>query len=748
MIKEARSHNPDFAYLASDLFESSSRKLIITTTIICGVWLLGLASYKSGQISSEILPPMALTCLTFLGSYRLISKKLLAAQILWLTGVLLTITLALVIFQQPDIAFLYALIPLMAVVMIGWQVALIAGALTTGLLLGFAFWPGAGFLPPGQIAPVVFGGILAGFVGWSAFSPFLIMVEWSTENLRRVAQSLEEARNQRMELRQIQEDMLHANNELNRLSIRLKVMTEKAEEARRMKEEFVANVSHELRTPLNMIIGYTDLIMKSPQVYSKRLPARLLADISSIQRNSQHLVDLINDVLDLSQVDAGRMALTKRWTSLQEIIDAAIIAVKPFYETKNLYLRTELPQNEMLIYCDSTRLREVILNLLSNAGRITEQGGVLVGVVEDHDNVVIRVKDTGPGITPEDQVKIFEPFSQLDRMLHHRTGGSGLGLSISKRFIELHDGKMWFESEVGTGTTFYFSIPTGISSQSLAARGGLPRWINRYVEYIPRSRPNKAPSPQYIPRLVVVENERAFQHLFSRYADHVEIVPAESLEMAIQLMKESPAQAVIMNTQAFENDQAFTPAVPLPYNTPVISCWVPGKEEVARRLGVVEYLLKPTRQEDLIAAFDRFNKLELSLLMVEDDPETIQLFARIISANRPDFRVIRASNGREALDLMRARQPEAVLLDLMLPDLDGYQVLREKAADPAISSIPVVIVSANDPVGAQVISSQFAVRRTSGLSVQEFLECVMAIVGTLNSELQKPDPLQPETAPE
>ena len=738
-IQQARSHNPDFAELTGDLFEASSRKLILTTTIICGGWLLELAAYQSGAISSEILAPMLLAGLSFIISFRMSSHRLLAAQVLWLGGMLLTITAALVIFRQPEIAFLYALIPLMAVVMIGWQMALACGGLTLALLLAFAFWPGVQILAPAQIGLVAFGGVLAGFVGWSAFSPFLMMLEWSTENYRLVSRSLEEARNQRVELRQTQEDMQHANSELNRLSLRLKVMTEKAEEARRMKEEFVANVSHELRTPLNMIIGFTDLIMKSPQVYSKRLPARLLADISSIQRNSQHLAELINDVLDLSQVDAGRMALTKHWTSIQEIINAAIIAVRPLFESKNLYLRTQLPEHEMMIYCDSTRLREVILNLLSNAGRITQQGGVMVRVSDETEQVVVQVQDSGPGITPEDQQKIFEPFSQLDRMLHHRTGGSGLGLSISKRFVELHDGKMWFESEMGVGTTFSFSVPTGISAPFAGERVAALRWINSYIEYLPRTRPNKAPLPQIVPRLVVVEKEHAFQRLFSRYADHVEIVSADTLEIAVEQMKASPAQAVILNQQHVEHDDPAIAAA-MPYNTPIISCWVPGRDEAARRLGVVEYLLKPTRQEDLIAAFDRFQQPELNLLIVDDDPETQQLFARIFSANRPGYRVIRASSGQEALDLMRVRQPQAVMLDLMLPNLDGYEVLREKAADPAIRPIPVVVVSSNDPVGAQVISSQFMVHRTSGLSVQEFLECILAIVGTLNPEGHRPDP--------
>jgi signal transduction histidine kinase/DNA-binding response OmpR family regulator len=748
--QEARKRDPDFRSLSEELTATASRDLILSTTIAAGFCIFARAAYLSGQVSEEFLALMLLTVLTFGGSLWLLNRRLLAGQLAWLAGFAITVTVSIFIFRLPEIAFLYALIPFMAVTMIGWQAGLISG----GIILGVLAWlanlslSDSGFsmvvVSTSMLWTIVFASLLSGLIGWSAVSPLLVMLEWSSDNYRTAMERLEEARSQRMELHQVQEDLVHANNELSRLSSRLQVMTERAEDARRTKEEFVANVSHELRTPLNMIIGYTDLIMKSPQVYGKRLSARLLADISSIQRNSQHLVELINDVLDLSQVDAGRMALTKRWTSIQEVLEGAIIAVRPLFESKGLYLKIESPGEPRMVYCDRTRLREVALNLLSNAGRITTQGGVVVRVVDQGNHLVVSVQDTGPGITPEDQVKIFEPFSQLDRMLNHRTGGSGLGLSISKRFVELHNGKMWFESQLGLGTTFYFSIPVGEPSDLGDLKPGLPRWINRYVEYIPRTRPNKAPLPEYVPRIMIVEKERNVQRLFTRFADSLEIVPADSLEEAAQQLQVSPAQAVILNTQ--ENVDGIAGVSAIPSHTPIITCWVPGKDEAALHLGVVQYLLKPARQEDLIAALDRFEKPGLNLLVVDDDPETMQLFARIISINRPGYHVTRASTGREALELMGSRHPDAVMLDLILPDLNGYQVLQEKAQDPAISAIPVIIVSSNDPVGVPMISDQFVVRRTSGLSVQEFMECILAVAGTLNAELRKPGPLPPAGA--
>ena len=288
---------------------------------------------------------------------------------------------------------------------------------------------------------------------------------------REAQRNLEEAREQRLELIQTEEDLRKANGELARLSDRLRVLQRVAEEARQAKAEFVANVSHELRTPLNMIIGFTEIIARSPQVYGGKLPVALLTDIAAIRRNSQHLANLVNDVLDLSQVEAGRMALTKEWTALPEVIEAAIAAVKPFYDSKGLYLRADVSADLPQVFCDGTRVREVIINLLSNAGRFTERGGVDVGCHREAAEIVVSVTDTGPGISQQDQKRVFQPFQQLDSSTRRRHGGSGLGLTISKQFVEMHGGRMWVESpadgdkngqnrapQLGPGTRISFSL--------------------------------------------------------------------------------------------------------------------------------------------------------------------------------------------------------------------------------------------------------------------------------------------------
>jgi signal transduction histidine kinase len=735
---------PEHLELSNELLETATRKQVIATTVISSAWLLMIASFQSGKISMIVVPTIVLICFSFWAVYSLISKNLKLAQIVWLVCFAATVTTALLLFGKSEIGYLYALLPLMAITTLGWQAAVLTGSALVALLFTLTFWPGLALISYFQIGMISFGAILSGFIGWSAISPLLTMVAWTSYSYRMASENLEEARNQRLELKQVQEDLLLANNEQVRLSNSLKVMTEKAEEARRVKEEFVANVSHELRTPLNMIIGFTNLIIKSPQAYAKRLPVRLLADIASIQRNSQHLVELINDVLDLSQVDAGRMAMTRQWSLLEEIIDSAVVAVEPLFHSKGLYLEKDVQEKNLQVYCDSTRIREVVLNLLSNAGRLTEQGGIIVRAWRENEALVVSVTDTGPGISSEDQNRLFEPFQQLDTMLHHRTGGSGLGLSISKRFVEMHEGKMWLESEVGRGTTFFFQIPERPHHDVDEWKPTASRWVNPYQEYIPRQRASRAPHPVYAPRFVIVDPEHTIQHLFERYLDSVTLLSASNLEDAASQMANLSAQVMVVNTPYLEEERLA--ALQLPPNLPVISCWIPGRDEAARRLGVIHYLLKPVEQDLLLSALDKLGKEKMSVLLVDDDLETLHLFARIISTARPSFRVIRASSGQEALQVMKERRPDVVLLDLILPDINGFEILAEKRKDAEICDIPVIVVSSTDPSGIPIVANRFSLHRSGGLSIREFIACLMSVNESLNPSLQKSYPEQTKSA--
>jgi signal transduction histidine kinase/CheY-like chemotaxis protein len=560
---------------------------------------------------------------------------------------------------------------------------------------------------------------------WASLGCAFQAVAWWHSTYERMRDLLEEARGQRLELKEAQADLLLANQELARVSERLRAMAEVAEEARRAKEEFVANVSHELRTPLNMIIGFSEMITRAPQVYGTDLPPKLLADIEVILSSSRHLASLVDDVLDLSQVDAGRMALRREWTSLAEIVRAAAVAVTPLFESKKLWLRVEVPEDLPPLYCDTVRIRQVILNLLSNAGRYTDQGGATLRVRREQDELIVSVSDTGPGIAPQDQESIFEPFAQVDSSLRRRHGGTGLGLAISKRFVELHGGQMWFESQVGQGTTFYFSLP--VEHARPAHEASFTRWFSPYHEYEPRTRPSRAPRARLAPRFVVLEPGETLQRLLSRYYEGAEVVPVRSFDEAIREVSRLPAQALIINDHSPGQSAGPERVTDLPYGTPLIQCWLPGREEAAERLGLVRYLVKPVSREALLEVLDGLERPIRTVLLVDDEPEALQLYSRILSSADRGYRVLRALTAQRALMLLRQRRPDVVLLDLVMPGMDGYALLREKSQDPAIASIPVIAITAQDPARGPIAASSLTIARSGGLHLQDVLNAVEAI---------------------
>ena len=721
-----------FQAIAREVQEQATRALLLFLSLMIGGSMIYITLIHSGHVDLRLVPVFVLGVLLSHQLFCLVEQKIVLAQVSFLIGLALFFSAVLVILRVPEIAFLFTLLPLLAALLSGWPAVLAVLVLTPllfhGLTLGFGFEN----IPSSYISFLFFGGSLLGGAGLAVITPLMSIVQWSIEHYDNASRNLEEVRSQRLELKQIQDDLFLANKELSRLSSNLKVMTEKAEEARRAKEDFVASVSHELRTPLNMIIGYTDLMMKSPRSYGKALPSRLLADIASIQRNSEHLVDLINDVLDLSQIDAGRMALNRSWASIQQIVGTAVDAIQPLFQSKQLYLKQSLPDRDVLIFCDSIRIREVVLNLLSNAGRYTDRGGVTLTVTADDQQVTVCVQDTGKGIEPKDLECIFEPFQQLDPLLHHQTGGSGLGLTISKRFIEMHGGKMWLESETGQGTTFYFSISISKQPDEIPPAASSVRWINPYFEYRQREHPFKAPLPPVSIRFVVVETENSIQRLFHRYMESAEVSAFKQVESAVDNLHKTAAQGLIINSSTNEN-MLLLQGEASQFAVPVITCWIPGRDEAARRLGVTHYLIKPIRQEVLLAQLDEMEKPKLNILLVDDDRETLHLFARIISIARPHYSVLRAESGPEALKTMRQRKPDVILLDLLMPGMDGFEVLRQKASDENIAAIPVIVVSSNDPTGLPVISNEFTVRMPNGFTVREFLDCILAIQAVFNA---------------
>lgn len=493
----------------------------------------------------------------------------------------------------------------------------------------------------------------------------------------------------------------------------------------------------------NTSIGFCELILNKPETYGKRaIPAALLADLKVILRNSQHLAGLINDVLDLSQIDAGQMTLEKEWCDFTDILESALTAIRPLYESKGLYLKADYASELPKVYCDRTRIREVFLNLLSNAGRFTDQGGVSVRAWLEDKTVNVSVTDTGSGIAEESREKLFEPFHQAEGSIYRRYGGTGLGLSISKRFVELHDGKMWVDSELGKGATFSFRLPVAPLTQPV---GGAARWFNQYAvlserAWLPSNRPVDTP-----PRLVIVENGDDLRRLLQRSLEGFEIVTAQNIRAALDEINQAPSQAVVINDLSFSYPLRDLADELTQLQTPLIICSVPGLAEATGELGVQDYLVKPISQEKLLGALGRIPGVS-SILLADDDPDAQQLYRRMLGTANAHYRVLRASNGIEALEILTVETVDLILLDLTMPEMDGFQFLSVKASREEIRDIPVILISARDPFGQPVASQALAVVRSGGFSAHLMAACIEALSAIL-SPVSEPVSARTQTHP-
>ncbi len=665
------------------------------------------------------------------GAYYLASRHLLRAHALLLGAAAALLPLAVMASHQPLLITFYAGLPALAVILIGWPAGIAAtlyAAVVPRVLAG------AGLAPelPGNYAAVLTGlAALAALISWSAVNALLELAETALLGLERAQVDVDEARSQRLELKQVEADLLQATREQARLLERLKAMNQIAEEARQSKQEFIAKVSHELRTPLNMIIAYSELITQSPKLYGGRIPPALMADMSVILRNSQHLSNLVDDVLDLSQIDAGRMALSKSWVDLRAIAAEAAEAVRPLFQTKGLYLEVDAPASLPQVYCDPTRIRQVLMNLLSNAGRFTVEGGVRVRLWALDDQLQFSVQDSGPGIDLRDQEHLFEPFQQIDTSIRQSHGGSGLGLNISKQFVEMHEGRIWLQSTPGEGTTFFVNLPVAPAPIDELTPPAARRWVHPYDTYVPRTRPRVAPVPEVKARYVVMENGHTLERLLTRYMGNVEAVRVQSTDEALRVLSESPARAFVVSAALLpQHSWPDAPWGKLPYDTPLLVCWLPS-DAAPEQPGVVQYLVKPVNRAQLEEAMLALGPHVRKVLVCDDEPDILRLFLRMLAGLSHGYQIFTATSGVEALAALREVHPDALILDLLMPQMTGFELLQEKAKDPQLRDIPVIVASSLDPFKQPIVSNQMFVARGGGLSSRDLLQCIESLSAVL-----------------
>lgn len=614
-----------------------------------------------------------------------------------------------------------------------------AGAVAIASLLGLVVLRTTTGAPDGWQTGIAVIAIVTTFVLTISVQHTVVdIAAWSRSYYLQAVRIMQENRTAVGALQQALDDLAHANRQMTLLYERQTVLQRMAEEAERTKSAFVAKVSHEFRTPLNMIIGLASVMIENPRMYGRALPTSLLEDLRIIYRNCDHLASLVNDVLALSQLQSGNVVLHREALDLAATINEALDVVRPLISQKKLDLKVELPHQLGPITADRTRMRQIILNLLSNAARFTDKGTISVRAGEQDGQVIIAVADSGPGIPAADMERIFEPFCQGSEQVWREKGGSGLGLTISKQFVELHGGRIWLESEVGVGTVFFVALP--LVEASTAAR--LPgSWISREWQWRERTNRGSLPTLPDRPRVVVYDPTAEIEPELSSYGAQVEVVACAGMADVIDEAHKTPAHAVLLGANSVAGLlQLLHAAAPQLPDTPVLGWALPLRTASALRAGADQYLVKPLSLPALKQKLAAVSQPLRRVLVADDDEEARRLLARMLALHDAGIVVAEAADGEEALQLLHEQDFDLLLLDMMMPRLNGLQVLEALRSDARTCGMPVIMISAQDLYATQPVCSEMVITLGAGIKLGKALECTVGVAQILFNPLQAPHP--------
>lgn len=476
-----------------------------------------------------------------------------------------------------------------------------------------------------------------------------------------------------------------------------------AEEANKLKSYFLSMVSHELRTPLNLINGLSEILLQKQDVH-KQLPDQYHKDIKQIYSSAQHLGRLIRDVLDLASSEIGQLRLENELLDLSETLEMVVATGQQMAKDKGLEWEDSLPSVQPWVWGDRTRLRQVALNLVSNAIKFTSHGKVRLQVEVEANNIVVAVSDTGLGVSPKEQTLIFDEFRRSEQSLVRGYGGLGLGLAISKRLVEMHGGEIGVRSsgEEGVGSTFFFTLPQIEPEVIHKEQLSLPLRSGQTVLLLTGQSGN---------------GERLHNHLLQKGYEVSMVHVDKSGDWLSSVVKTSPGAVVL--DMGIAPKQGWNILKLLEENpaTQAIPVILYSLNEDQGAMLELDYLTKPIGTVELEQALEYHTltsderKTEKVFLIVDDDPATLEMHVRIVQARfEAQHQILKARNGREALKLMQEKQPDLVLLDLMMPELDGFEVLEAMREKPATRDIPVIVLT------GQMLTEKEMVRLNRGVA--------------------------------
>jgi PAS domain S-box-containing protein len=464
-----------------------------------------------------------------------------------------------------------------------------------------------------------------------------------------------------------------------------------SEQATRAKSDFVASMSHELRTPLNAIIGYSEILLEDAQSAGRESET---ADLRKIQDAGKHLLGLIDNILDLSKIEAGKMTLYLETFELRPMIDGVAATVTALARKTGNALVVNCADEVGTTHSDVTKVRQILFNLLSNACKFTRNGTITLTALRDTDEagdwIEFQVGDTGIGMTPDQQAKVFEAFTQADDSTTRAYGGTGLGLAITKSFCRLMGGDVTLTSEAGKGTVFVVRLPAVTRAASDIAISAAEK----------RSEAPQVTEPEHAPIVLVVDDDPNARELLRRhlqrggYAVHMAANGEEAMQLARTLQPDVVTLDVLMPQMdgwavlsAMKEDAVLA-------EIPVIMVTIVDNQSIGFSLGAADYLIKPINRDRLVSAVEKCcpRGAPRRVLIVEDDAPTSELMGRAL--REIDCTVTQAENGRVGLERLNEALPDAILLDLMMPEMDGFEFIARVRAESRWRRIPVIVVTA------------------------------------------------------
>jgi len=468
---------------------------------------------------------------------------------------------------------------------------------------------------------------------------------------------------------------------------------EAAEAANRSKSTFLANMSHELRTPLNAIIGYSEMLQEEAEDGGD---ASTVADLKKIHAAGRHLLGLINDVLDLSKIEAGKMDLYLETFDAAAAVRAVADTVRPLVDKNGNALEVDCPDGLGTIHADLTKFRQALLNLLSNASKFTHGGVITLSASREPADpetggegaFVVRVRDTGIGMSADQVARLFRPFTQADASTTRRYGGTGLGLTITRRFCQMMGGDVAVESTPGGGSTFTVRLPAVVSPRPAHADDG-------------GGEPADGDGERG-PLVLVVDDDPSVRELMRRSLEKEGFRVrqagggAEGLRLARELRPDAVTLDVMMPGMDGWAVLAALKSDPDLADTPVVMVTIVDDKNLGYALGAADYLTKPIDRKRLAAVLAKFRREPGggSALVVDDDPSSRELVAQMLA--KEGWAVTEAENGRLAFDRLEGARPDLIVLDLMMPEMDGFEFAGRLRRDPRWRDVPVLVVTAKD----------------------------------------------------